>query len=69
MRVDMSPQGITTRLKRASQLRRLCLSLGKAKEADRREQAVTELSDPLQNNDPLDFGQSLNMKKWACFRK
>jgi len=31
MSVDFSAQGITTRLKRVSQLRQLCLSLGKAK--------------------------------------
>jgi len=31
MKVDMSPKAITVRLKRASQLRKLCLSLGKAK--------------------------------------
>jgi hypothetical protein len=31
MKVDMSPEAIATRLKRASQLRDLCLSLGKAK--------------------------------------
>jgi hypothetical protein len=30
MRVDLSARGITTRLKRVSQLRRLCLLLGKA---------------------------------------
>ncbi len=30
-RVDMSSEAIATRLKRVSQLRRLCLSLGKAK--------------------------------------
>lgn len=30
-KVDMSAKAITTRLKRASQLRDLCLSLGKAK--------------------------------------
>lgn len=34
MKVDMSSQGVTTRLKRASQLRRLCLSLAKAKAAN-----------------------------------
>jgi len=34
MKVDMSAQGVTTRLKRASQLRDLCLSLGKAKAAN-----------------------------------
>jgi len=33
MAVDMSARGVTTRLKRASQLRRLCLSLAKAKAA------------------------------------
>ena len=31
MKVDMSPKAVTTRLVRVSQLRRLCLSLGKAK--------------------------------------
>lgn len=30
MKVDMSPKAVTVRLKRVSQLRRLCLSLGKA---------------------------------------
>jgi hypothetical protein len=30
-KVDMSSKAITTRLKRVSQLRRLCLSLGTAK--------------------------------------
>jgi hypothetical protein len=33
MKVDMSAQAIATRLKRVSQLRRLCLSLAKAKPA------------------------------------
>jgi hypothetical protein len=31
MKPDMSPQAVTLRLRRTSQLRRLCLSLGKAK--------------------------------------
>jgi hypothetical protein len=31
MKVDMSPAAITRRLRRASELRDLCLSLGKAK--------------------------------------
>ena len=31
MKVDMSPAAVTLRLKRVSQLRRLCLALGKAK--------------------------------------
>lgn len=34
MKIDMSPEAVTTRLKRASQLRRLCLALGKAKPID-----------------------------------
>ncbi|MFY9553367.1 MAG: hypothetical protein WAV47_01475 [Blastocatellia bacterium] len=29
MKVDMSPEAVTMRLKRVSQLRRLCLELGK----------------------------------------
>jgi len=39
MSVDMSARGITTRLKRVSQLRRLCLLLGKAKATN---QAITD---------------------------
>jgi hypothetical protein len=35
MRVDMSPQAVSARLKLVSQLRRLCLSLGKARRVDR----------------------------------
>jgi hypothetical protein len=31
MKVDMSPSAVTWRLKQVSQLRRLCLALGKAK--------------------------------------
>jgi hypothetical protein len=31
MTIDMSAKAVTARIKRASQLRRLCLSLGKAK--------------------------------------
>ncbi len=31
MKADMSPAAVTQRLKRVSQLRRLCLALGKAK--------------------------------------
>jgi hypothetical protein len=31
MKVDMSPEAVTIRLKRVSQLRRLCLELGKMK--------------------------------------
>lgn len=35
MKTDMSPHAVTTRLRRVSQLRRLCLSLGKAKPVER----------------------------------
>ncbi len=31
MKVDMSPQAVTVRIKRVSQLRKLCLALGKVK--------------------------------------
>jgi hypothetical protein len=31
MSVDMSPRAVTTRLRRVAQLRRLCLSLARAK--------------------------------------
>jgi hypothetical protein len=31
MKVDMSPKAVTVRLKRASQLRRLCVALGKSR--------------------------------------
>jgi hypothetical protein len=31
MKADMSPSAVTMRLKQVSQLRRLCLALGKAK--------------------------------------
>ena len=31
MKTDMSPRAVTARLKRVEQLRRLCLSLGRAK--------------------------------------
>jgi len=34
MKVDMSPKSVTVRLKRVSQLRRLCLSLRKAQPAE-----------------------------------
>jgi hypothetical protein len=33
MKTDMSPQAVTVRLIRVSQLRKLCLSLGKANPA------------------------------------
>jgi hypothetical protein len=34
MKVDMSPKALTVRLMRVSQLRRLCLALGKAKRVE-----------------------------------
>jgi len=34
MKVDMSPEAVTARLKLVSQLRRLCLALGKARPVD-----------------------------------
>jgi hypothetical protein len=33
MKIDMSARAVTTRLKRTSQLRRLCLSLARSKPA------------------------------------
>jgi hypothetical protein len=39
---DMSARAVTVRLKRVSQLRRLCLSLAKAKPADPRGPAGSE---------------------------
>lgn len=38
MPIDMSAKAVTTRLRRASQLRRLCLSLAKAKPVEGKEQ-------------------------------
>ncbi len=35
MKVDMSPAAVTVRLKRVSQLRKLCLALGKAQPVPR----------------------------------
>jgi hypothetical protein len=35
MKIDMSPEKVTTRIRRVSQLRRLCLSLGKAKPVEK----------------------------------
>jgi hypothetical protein len=39
MKVDMSPKAVTMRLRRASQLRRLCLALGKGKPIEKPERA------------------------------
>jgi hypothetical protein len=48
MKVDMSPKAISTRLKLASQLRRLCLSLAKAK--------------PVQSRPPRRYSNRLKAK-------
>ena len=51
MKVDMSAEAVTARLKLASQLQRLCLALGKAKpvaDEDRRAQ----FGDEHRNNEP-----------------
>ena len=37
VKVDMSPKAVSLRLKRVSQLRRLCLSLAKAKPVPKKE--------------------------------
>jgi hypothetical protein len=44
MKVDMSPKAISTRLKLVSQLRRLCLSLAKAKPVQSRLPADIEIA-------------------------
>lgn len=47
--VDMSAKAVTARLKRVSQLRRLCLSLQKAKlPAEKSEAKTTELTQSSQ---------------------
>ena len=45
MKVDMSPEAVTARLKLVSQLRRLCLALGKA-------QPVEDIVDPKPSPSP-----------------
>jgi len=53
MPVDMSAHAVTTRLKRVSQLRRLCVSLSKAKIIDQKprqnkfDDKNTSLPDPV----------------------
>ncbi len=49
MKVDMSAKAITTRLRRTSQLRRLCLSLAKAKPIEKPTNATPEISRPQDN--------------------
>ena len=48
MKVDMSPNAVTVRLKRVSQLRRLCLALGKGKPLER-PQGSTSTADAAAN--------------------
>ena len=62
MRVDMSSEAVTARLKLVSQLRRLCLSLGKARPIDRAEQpsvadAPTNYERPAQLPDERGSGR------------
>ncbi len=51
MKVDMSAKAVTTRLKRVSQLRRLCLSLGKAKPVATPSQEKNDDSNTLKINE------------------
>lgn len=60
MDVDMSPEAVTIRLKRASQLRRLCLELGKMKpveSADANRGAV-DTGSPLESPDRRDLAKA-----------
>ena len=49
MKVDMSSRAVTVRLKRVSQLRRLCLDLGKARPVPDRAASLT----PQEQRDTL----------------
>lgn len=46
MKVDMSPEAVTIRLKRVSQLRRLCLELGKMRPVTSIEKADADNGGP-----------------------
>jgi hypothetical protein len=48
--VDMSAHAVTVRLKRVSQLRRLCLSLGKAELIEERTEPHETGTESLKNN-------------------
>jgi hypothetical protein len=50
MKVDMSPHAVTVRLIRVSQLRRLCLALGKAAPVAGLERQVTTNQQPATSN-------------------
>jgi hypothetical protein len=56
VKVDMSPEAVTIRLKRASQLRRLCLELGKMKPvpSNRTTYAKSEAPDPRSQMESLE---------------
>lgn len=51
MKVDMSPEAIATRLKRVSQLRDLCLSLGKAKLIGPHQQGKESIQGDISGNE------------------
>jgi len=51
MSVDLSARGITTRLKRVSQLRRLCFLLGKAKATNQAIKDKKKEKQPKQKRD------------------
>lgn len=51
MTVDMSPQGIATRLKRVSQLRRLCLSLKQTDASSRNPEGRAKTHEEPEKND------------------
>jgi hypothetical protein len=52
MKVDMSPRAVTVRLKRVSQLRRLCLSLGKAQPIEPASDTSAKTTSTLKENTP-----------------
>lgn len=52
MKVDMSPEAVTARLKLVSQLRRLCLALGKARPVDHSAEPPA-VADPVSTYEPV----------------
>ena len=68
MKVDMSARGVMARLKRVSQLRRLCLLLGKAKAVDFEKRnlvrhAKNAESESSQTSMPIDLLQRAQLYK------
>lgn len=60
MKVDMSPEAVTIRLKRVSQLRRLCLELGKMKrvastKADDANRGAADPGSPMESREHGDL--------------